>query len=464
MLGTSISSVTFLALPAAAFVLDWRQLTPNLMMPVAIIIAAFVIIPFFRRGRATSAFEYLEERFGPLARLYGAISFLIIQLIRIGTVLYLISLPIGFLLNVQPVWVIIFFGIFVSVYTVAGGIEAVIWTDVVQSVILIGGAIICLCLITFKLPEGFTQIIDIGMKSNKFSLGDLDFDLGGRTIYTMAILGIFQWLTGYSADQTVVQRYLAAKSMREARKATFICMFTSIPTWTIFFFVGTSLFVYYKVFPDPDIAKLSTDQIFPYFINTQVPVGISGLTIGAILAAAMSSLDSGINSITTIFVVDVMKRWTTRGKSDHYYLKWSRRIATIASVIMICGGLIFLYIPKESMVDMNLILKSVFGGCILAVFMLGFFTKRVDYTSLITAMVFSIIFNVYLGLNTLGILPEWASLDIHAYWVNIIVNIFCVVFAYVMSLIRNKPPQNLDRLTVFTTKGKSELAAKKVSD
>lgn len=450
MLGTSISSVTFLALPAAAFVLDWRQLTPNMMMPFAIVVAALVFIPFFRRSNATSAFEYLEERFGPLVRLYGAISFIIGQLLRIGTIVYLIGIPIGFLLNVHPVWVMVLFGVFVAIYTIAGGIEAVIWTDVIQSIILIGGAIICLTMIVSKLPGGLSQIIDMGREYNKFSLGENAWNLDRRTIYTMLILGIYQWLQGYSADQTVVQRYLAAKSMREARKAIYVCVATSLPTWAFFFFVGTSLFVYYQVFPDANLASLDADQIFPYFINTQVPVGLAGLIIAAILAAAMSSLDSGINSIATVAIVDIAKKWLAPGRHDLYYLKWSRIVAAAASVFMIAGGIFFFYIPKESMADLNLIVKSVFGGCIFAIFMLGFFTKRVDYVSLITAIVVATLFNLYLMLNTMGLLPAPLVLEIHAYWVGILVNVACLVFAYVMSLVRGRPPKNLDQLTVFT--------------
>ncbi|MBC9888331.1 MAG: sodium:solute symporter, partial [Opitutae bacterium] len=194
MLGTIVSSATFLALPATAYVLDWRQLNVNLVLPFVALLAIVVFIPFFRRGKLTSAFEYLGNRYGTLPRLYGTFSFIVLQLIRMAQILFLVSLPLQFLTGVSIEIVALGAGVLIAIYTIAGGIEAVIWTDVIQAVILVFGGIICFALIAFDLPGGLGQIVEIGKANNKFSLGSFDWNLHERTFWTVIILGIINWL------------------------------------------------------------------------------------------------------------------------------------------------------------------------------------------------------------------------------------------------------------------------------
>ena len=452
MLGTSISSVTFLAFPAAAFVLDWRQLVCNLTLPFVAVVAIIVFIPFFRRGRLTSAFEYLGDRYGPLARLYGTVSFILLSLIRIAKILFLVSIPVSILTGTSLYIVIICVGVFIAFYTIAGGIDAVIWTDVVQAIVLWCGGAICFLYIVFHLPGGIEQIFTVGAAHNKFSMGSLEWNLHERTFWTVALLGIFNWLIVYSSDQTMVQRYAAAKSTREARKAAIVYSVLAVPTWAFFFLIGTSVFVFYNVFHDPTVAGLEADQVFPYFILTKIPAGVAGLVIAGVLAAAMSSLDSSINAVATLTVVDLLKPYLARNRDDRFYL-WAARItATVAAAVMIGGAILFSYVEKESMNDLSWIVASVFAGCIVGLFMLGFFTKRVDYVSAMIALVAAIGLNVYLGLGVTGCLPEAWTLKIHPYWVGILVNVGFMILAYLISLIRNRPQQNLDGLTVWTMK------------
>jgi SSS family solute:Na+ symporter len=451
MVGTSISSMTFLAFPAAAFALDWRQVVPNLMLPLVAVLAILVFIPLFRRGQATSAFEYLEERFGPLMRLYGALSFVLLQLIRLGTVLYLVAIPVSVLLGVPIVWVIVLGGLFIMVYTVAGGIEAVIWTDVVQTLVLLGGGVLCVMFIALDLPGGLGRVMADGWDAGKFGVGEMTWDLGERTFYTMILLGIFMWLSEYSSNQNVVQRYLSARSLREARKATGLCAVLSVPTWSLFFFVGTALFVYYQAMPDEVVAGLHPDEVFPHFIVTQLPVGVAGLILAAVLAAAMSSLDSSINAVATVSVVDLLKRRFAPGRDDGFYLRWARLISVAAGLMMIAGAIVFDRLPKESMVDLTLIISAVFGGCLCGMFLLGFFTTRVDGLAVGVALIVAVIANVYFALNTIGWLPEALAVDLHAYWVGIVVNIIFAVIAYSVALARRPGPQrHLAGLTVWT--------------
>ena len=454
MLGTIVSSATFLALPAAAYALDWRQLAVNFALPVVAVLAVLFFIPLFRRGRTTTAFEYLGLRYGRLPRLYGTVSFIIMQLIRTAQVLFLVALPIQFLTGIPLSVAIIITGIFVAFYTVVGGIDTVIWTDVVQTVVLLVGGLICAGYVIFALPDGAGQVFETGLAHNKFSFGSFDWDLTRRTFWTVALLGVVNWLAGYGGNQNIVQRYVSARSTREAQKATIIFSALALPMWTFFFFVGTSVFVFYRVFPSETVAGLQADQVLPYFILNHIPAGIAGLIVAAIIAAAMSTLDSSINAIATVVVVDVLKPFLARNRSDGYYLKAAHLVATLAAVLMIAGSLTFANIPKESMNDISLIVTSVFGGCLMGLFMLGFFTRRVDGFAANCALVAAVAFNIYLGLGVLEVLPQSWRLPIHSYWVGALVNFCFIALAYLVALLRGRRPLDLKGLTVWTMKSR----------
>lgn len=452
MLGTIVSSATFLALPAAAYILDWRQLTISLAVPFVAILAVLIFIPFFRRGKFTSAFEYLGERYGKVPRIYGTVSFIILQLIRMAQILFLVSLVIQFLTGAPISFVIIGTGIFIGIYTILGGFEAVIWTDVVQATILLVGGVICCMWVVMDLPGGLGQIFEVGAANNKFSLGEMDFDLGKRTFYTVAILGVINWLGIYAGDQNMVQRYASAKSTREAKKATLVYTAIAIPMWIMFFFIGTALFVYYQEFPNTLINGLEADQILPYFILSEIPPVITGIVLSAVIAAAMSTMDSGINSISTVSVIDLMKPWLNKGKSDQFYLKSAHLISCMVTIIVICGAVIFSLMQKESMNDISLIVASIFGGCLMALFMMGFFTTRIDGFSATIALIIAVLFNIYLGLGILGVLPDSIKMPIHSYWVGALVNGSFMILAYGISLFRKEHLNDLSGLTVWTMK------------
>ena len=452
MLGTIVSSATFLALPAAAYILDWRQLTVNLVLPFIAVLAVVVFIPFFRRGKLTSAFEYLGQRYGFIPRMYGTVSFIILQLIRMAQILFLVSLVIQFLTGISIVWVIVAIGLFIGFYTFMGGIEAVIWTDVIQALILIVGGVVCIYWVSADLPGGFSQIFEVGQAHNKFSLGSMDFDLGKRTFYTVAILGIINWLGIFAGDQNMVQRYVSARSTREAQKATIIYSMIALPMWILFFLVGTGLFVFYLLNPDPVVSGLDADQVLPYFIFTEIPPVITGIIISAVIAASMSTMDSGINAISTVAVIDFMKPWLAKGREDSYYFRSAHLIVGVVTFLVIAGAISFSLMEKESMNDISLIVTSVFGGCLMGLFLMGFFTERIDGYAATVALIVAVLVNIYLGLGLLGILPPSLTLMIHSYWVIALVNGTFIILAYIIGAIRGRNSKSLEGLTVWTIK------------
>nr|MBP8255819.1 sodium:solute symporter [Opitutaceae bacterium] len=393
MLGTIVSSTTFLALPAAAFVLDWRQLNVNLVVPFVAILAAVVFIPFFRRAGLTSAFEYLGDRFGMPARIYGTVSFIILQLLRVAQVLFLVSLPLQFLTGIPLHWVILAGGLFVAFYAVAGGMETVVWAGAVQAIIMLVGGCLCLAFVVLELPDGLGQVFAVGNAHGKFSLGSFDWDLHRRTFWTVIILGLVNWLNIYSGEQTMVQRYVSARSLRDARVATLLFSAIALPMWIMFFFIGTAIFVYFQVFPDPLVARLQVDQIMPYFVLAHVPVVLAGIIIAAVIAAAMSSLDSGVNSIATVVVIDLLKPHMAKGRDDRFYLNAARVATALAIATMVLGALYFAGLEKESMNDVSLVVSSVLGGALTGLYMVGFFTTRIDGRAVNIALGAAVVLN-----------------------------------------------------------------------
>ncbi len=454
MLGTSISSVTFLAFPGDSYATDWSKFVANLTLPLVAILAIVVFIPFFRRGNLTSAFQYLEARYGTTVRLYGVVTFVVAQAFRLARVLFLVCLPIQVLTGAELWIIIVCAGVFIAFYTVAGGIEAVIWTDVVQAIVLLIGGVICVGYVVSHLPGGFEEVFTVARANNKFSLGSFDLDWSRRTFWTVSLLGIFTWLFNYSGDQNVVQRYASAKSTREARKATAIFSIVAVPTWALFFFVGTCVYAYYQRFPSPAVDRLATDAVFPHFILTTLPAGLAGLVIAGVLAAAMSSLDSSINAIATVSVVDIFRPYLAPGRSDRFYLRLARVIATLCAGVMIAGAIIVEKLPKESMNDLTWIVESVFNGCLMGVFMVGFFTTRVRNRSAVLALMVAVTVNVYLAFNWLGWVPSGWEVTLDNYWVGPLVNILFAVLAVGLSFVVDRRGEqadgDLDGLTVWT--------------
>ncbi len=455
MLGTSISSITFLAFPGKAYAGDWQQLISNLTLPIVALLAVAVFIPFFRRGNLTSAFEYLGERFGPWARLYGTASFVLLQGLRLATVLYLVSIPVHLLSGLPPDrhWqVIVAVGLFIGIYTVLGGINAVIWTDVIQSIVLWGGGLLCVGYIAVTVPGGLGEIVEIGVSDQKFSFGETDFDLARETIWVSLLLGIFNWLAYTTSDQNVVQRYVASKSLREARKATMIYAGAAVPTWAFFFFVGTCVYAFYQTFPSDVVSGMKADEVFPHFILTQLPAGLAGLVIAGVLAAAMSSLDSSINSIATILTVDVLKPYLLPGRDDRTYLRIAQGISLLAGLVMIAGAVLISFSGQESTNDLNWMLTSVFGGCLVGLFLVGFFSTRIGAWQAAMGLVVAVLLNVYLGASLAEWIPRPYRIEIHQFWVGILVNVVFAGVAYLLALIFSRPgnAQRLKGLTVWT--------------
>jgi SSS family solute:Na+ symporter len=439
LIGTSISSISFLALPAAAFALDWRLLMANYPVVIGMTVAIIVFVPLFRALPYTTAYEFLEARLGRFSRLYCAITFIMAQMLRLGMVLFLVSVTVSLLLDLDLQMVILLGGLFILLYTVFGGIEVVIWTDVVQTIVLWVGAAIVLIWVALEMPGGYLAGMERAWEADKFSLGDFRFDMAERTFWTMIIIGTFDAISNNASNQTVVQRYIAAKSTRDARKAVLWSML-AIPTWTFFYLVGTSLWAFFNSAELPAGVLAGFDatpeQIVPYFTAHYLPVGVTGLIIAAIMAASMSSLDSSINAVSTAGTTDIVRRYLLRDGSERAYLLWAKGLSAIAGAGMIGIALLIAGLEDmESIVDWSRQALAIFGGVVGGIFLLAIFFRRVGPKPLLIALPFAIGVKVYYGMGLVGWIREAWQIPVHTYWVGVVSNVTLIVLAYAFSFI-----------------------------
>lgn len=468
LVGTSISSISFLAYPGDAFKTGWLRMLPNFTLPVAIIIASIWVVPFFRARNFVSAFEYLELRFGPTTRLYGALAFCIAQLMRIGFILFLLAL----LLHEMSGWdkwlCILVAGVFVSFYTIMGGFEAVVWTDVVQTIVLFFGGVVCLLVIMQDLSLG--QIVSEANEARKFAFAEWDVEAGApadtswgisftqKTALMMLFIGFTNWMTEYSSNQNVVQRYCASRSTEDARRSMWICTWTSIPIWSFFMFLGTALWVYYQHFPTESTTQMlngqmAADQVLPFFILDKLPMGIAGLVIAAVMAAAMSSLDSSINAVSTVLVTDVVKRHLKKDESDEYYLRMAHIIAIATSVIMLVGALIFAYSEGKTAQDTYTILVALTAGGLLGLYFIGFFTKICDGRSIGIAIICTFAFSLYRALEGISVVPP---MPFDNYYTGILGNVIMFGVGLSLGILLPSKKDDLTGLTIWTKAPDSE--------
>lgn len=471
MIGTSISSVTFLAFPADAYKTAWLRFLPNFTLPVAVLLAAYFFLPFFRRTKIISAYEYLEDRFSPSIRVYGAITFIIGQLIRLALILFLVSILMHEITGYSTVTSVLLAGVLVAAYTIIGGIDAVIWTDVLQTIVLVLGGIVILILIVIAMPGGLGQIFEIASADNKFAIAELTngrlnpvtwaFSLSDKTGLMMLFVGLTVWLQEYGTNQNVIQRYAAAKSIKEARKGLFTIGTLNIPIWAFYMFLGTALYAFFQVNPAPEAMEMldgtkKAEHIMPFFILNYMPPGVAGIVISAALAAAMSSLDSSINAISTVTVNDIYRRHIRKDKEDKHYLHVAWVAAGVASVFMIIGAIILLYSDTKTIQDAATILSSVVMGGVFGMYLLGFVTERANSKSVWLGIAVTFIFSVWTVLAKQGILPDSLTVPFDLYYTGMIGHVLLFATAFVASvfIFKKKEKKDLTNLTVWTQDGK----------
>ncbi|MCC6697999.1 MAG: sodium/solute symporter [Candidatus Hydrogenedentes bacterium] len=439
--GTLLSAITFLAVPATAFRSDWVYFIGNVVSIIVAPIIVYAYLPFFRRLDVTTAYEYLEKRFNYGVRLFGGLAFLLFQLGRVGIVLYLPALMLSTATGLDVRVSILLMGVITTAYTVMGGIEAVIWTDVLQVIVLLGGALLSLVLIAHSVDGGFAAVYTTGMADGKFRMADWTWEHSATAFWVVFIGRTLENMIPYTTDQTVVQRYLTTPTEKDAARSIWLGSLMSIPSAIIFFSVGTALYVFYKGHPQLFDPAIQMDGVFPLFIVEQLPPGVTGLIIAALFAAAMSSLDSSLNSVSAVVVTDLYRR-VRPDASEAAALGLARWITVFTGALGTGGALLMTTIDVTSLWEHYMKLVGLFGGGLAGLFALGIFTRRATGSGAIAGAA--------CGAITLYFVQSQTSVSFLLYSsVGIVVSF---VAGYVASFYVGRNPGDLAGLTWSTRK------------
>lgn len=376
---TMLSSLTFTGVPSKSYAQDWVYSVGNMMIPVVAIVAVYVALPFFRRIDATSAYEYLEKRFNRSVRLFGSASFTLFHIFRMAVVMSLTGLALAVATPLTPSQCVLLMGALSILYCTMGGIEAVIWTDTIQTVVLMGGALLAMIVLITGVDGGFDGFVTTANAAKKFNIANLHWDATNSQIALWVIIvgGIAQNLSSYTADQAVVQRYMTTPDTKLAARSIWTNAFLVIPATILFFGLGTALFAYYQSHPDRLDPTITTDQIFPLFIAREMPVGIAGLLVAGIFAAAQSTVSTSMNSTATSIVTDFLKPFNVC-KTDEGYLKAARICTFLLGVVGTSIGLVFVDPSIKSLFDSFIKVIGLFMGVLGGLFVLGVMTRRAN--------------------------------------------------------------------------------------
>jgi SSS family transporter len=399
----------------------------------------YAYLPFFRRLEVTTAYEYLGRRFNPSVRLFGSAAFVLLQLGRMAIVLFLPAIALSAASGINIYMSIVFMGVLSTVYTVLGGIEAVVWSDVLQVVVLMGGAILSLGTIIAGVEGDIGDLISTAAAQDKFQTFNWSLDWTTTAVWVVLGGNLLANLVSYTADQTVVQRYLTTSDEAQAAQSVWTNAVLTIPAAIIFFGLGTALFVFYEANPGALDPSLQTDAIFPLFIVQQLPVGVSGLLIAGIFAAAMSSLDSSMNSVATVAVTDY-HHLKPSATSESGRLRIARWITVGLGALATGAGLLLATYEIRSLWELFLEYIGLFGGSLAGLFVLGIFTQRGHGTGALVGAFCSAVLLYFVKVFT----------AVHFFLYGGIGILACAGIGYLSSLVLPAEQKSVDGLTYYS--------------
>jgi SSS family transporter len=414
IVATETSTVTFISVPGFAYNRNFTFMQLVIGYMVGRLVVTLLFVPSYFRGQLLTVYQLLGQRFGSGVRRLASALFLITRSLADGFRLFATGLVLAALLlampgmnetarawfpALNPTWTILMISVLVMgvatiIYTFLGGMEAVIWTDVIQLVIYLVGAVIAAWILLDKIPGGWNEVMRVaGSQSGKFQWFDFTFSLTkDYTFWSGVIGGAFLTTATHGTDQLMVQRYLCSDSTRQARVALLSSGAVVFAQFLLFLLIGAMLYVFYTGHATNEVAaftldgRIQADRIFPHFIVTHLPAGVVGLVIAAIFAAAMSTLSSSLNSSSATAIADFYMPLTGYARSDEHYLITSRLLTIVWGVVQISVALVAIRL-SSSVVNEVLGIASFTNGVILGLFFLGTFTKRVQQTAAIVGII-----------------------------------------------------------------------------
>ena len=469
---TFLSSISYLANAGKSFVSDWNPFVFSLTVPLATWVAVKYFLPYYRNSKHISAYAALEDRFGLWARMYASFFYMLTQLARMAVVMYLVALPMQVIFGWDIYLILAVVGISVTIYSLVGGVTAVIWTDAIQALVLMGGAVIVLIVMLFQMPGGAGHVFEVAATHHKFSLGNFTPDMAEKTFWTLILFGIAENLRNFGIDQSYIQRYIASKSDKEAKQGLWLAGLLYVPMSAIFFFIGTSLFAFFNAdkvvdleasrppaaqveaaWESPELADLNAvrqvvarqellqsgrketdpgfaaeqesiartkglndlgDRVFPYFISVYLPPGLTGLLIAAVFAAGMSTISTSLNSSATLTLTDYYKRLFNPKANGRQEMA----VLSVATVVwgVLGTGLAFLLVQvTESALDMWWTLSGIFSGGMIGLFLLGLISRKAKNPAAISAVLIGLLVILWMSMPRVADMLLKASTDSAVY-------------------------------------------------
>ena len=437
--GTALSAITYMSMPVESYTGNWTSLIISISPIVLVGIVSAVYIPFFRRLNVTTPYEYLESRFNAAARLLASGQWVVFQIMRISIILYLPSLALSAATGMSVVACIFVMGVVATMYTVLGGIEAVIWTDVIQVVVLTGGAVASLVVIFASIEGGVGAVMSSGLAEGKFQAFNWSWQMSASAMWVLAIGAAVNNFAVYTTDQQLVQRYMCTPTVRQSKAAIWTSALGGIPTAVLFFMLGTSLWAFYA--QHPELAPADSNKVFAVFIVEQLPAGLSGLLIAGIFAAAMSSVDSGVNSISAAVTTDFVKRFNL--VDEKYMLIFARVIVIVTGMIGTVMAVIMANANIQSIYMFFMGMLGMFVGPLAGMFVLGMFTKRCRRWGAVVGFVTSAaVIVICVALGELFPVPKilWGAMGL----------LVCVGAGYLASMFGGDGGESYRGLTVYS--------------
>lgn len=444
---TNTSSISFIAIPAKAFETNWQYLTNNLIAIIGLMFVAVWVVPLLRRLDLMSVFSYLETRFHPAIRMLASALCIVMQIgSRMSVILFLPALAIATITGIDVVWSVLIMGVFTILYTTLGGMKAVIWTDFVQVFVMFGGALFAIGFIITHIHGGVPSFMHTAMAEHKMHLLDFSFDLTKATVWGFVFLVLFDVVLTFPKDQVLMQRILSTRSGKEAGRSVWTFAAVMIPGGFVFYLIGTALFVYYKSHPERMNPTLPIDATFPLFIAAELPMGVTGLIIAGIFAAAMSTLSSIINSVSTLASVDFYEK-LAKNPTPKKSVLFAEVAGVMVGLIAIGLAVLLSRYDIHSLFDVSIELAGLLGGGFAGAYTLGMFTRRANAPGVAIGIGSSI---------CLTLVAWWFKL-VHPYFYLAISILLCIVIGYLASLFFPAPGRSLKGLTIYADRAGRDI-------
>ncbi len=432
---TQLSAITFVSLPAIPYATNWVVYPSQWMITLFAPVVVFFYLPFFRRLNVTSAYEYLGKRFDDVVRQFGSLSFVVFQFGRMAIVVYLPALALAAVTGLNVYLCILVMGVLATLYTVLGGMEAVIWTDVVQVGVLWGGMALAIVFIVRDRGD-VGAVYNAALNDGKLTLWNWSWDTGQMATW-LVLVGFFALqFFPYTADQAVVQRYMTTKDAAAAARSVWFNGLLVVPSCFVFFVLGTCLYVFFKAHPALLSVGMENDRIFPLFMAEQLPPGVSGLVVAGVFAASMSSLDSSMHSVATAVVIDFYAYYRPE-TGDRRRLRVARAVTLFTGAAGTAGALVLAGFDIRSLFFFFQKLLGLLGSGLVGIFILGIFTTRANAAGALAGAI--------AGFAALCYVVFWTQLNFYLYAVVGIGT--SVVAGYLVSLMTPPPAQDLAGLT-----------------